>query len=116
MEPSRLDLRVPRGDTLAFSFLVTVGGVALDMSSYSGRLQVRGFAPADDLVLDASTTGGEITTTTGGACSVLVSESKTALIPVGDYQWALRFSSPGIAVDTWISGKYACTPDAVRTT
>ena len=116
MQPSKLDLVVPRGDTLAFSFAVTVSGVALDMSAYTGRLQIRGFAPADDLILDACTTGGEIITTSGGACSISVSASKTALIPVGDYQWALQFASTGIAVDTWLAGKYTCTPDSVRTT
>ena len=115
MQPSRLDLSVPRGDTLAFSFSTTVSGVALDMSSYSGKLQVRA-AGSGDLLLEASTTGGEIATTTGGACSITVAAAKTALLPVGTHEWALQFSSPSIAVDTWLEGKYTCTPDKVRST
>lgn len=116
MEPSKLDLRVPRGDTLAFSFAVTVNGTALDMSAYTARLQVRAAAPADDLLLDASSTGGEITMTTGGAVSVAVSATKTALVPAGTHEWGLRFSSPGIAYDTWLEGKYTAMQQRVRTT
>lgn len=114
MQPSRLDLKCPRGDTLAFSFTVTLNDSPIDMSFQTGRLQVRANG-SGNLLLDASTTGGEISTTTGGYVSIIISEDKTALIPVGEHDWALQFTQFNI-VDTWLQGSYYSLPEMVRTT
>jgi hypothetical protein len=110
------NIRHYRGDTFIRNFTVTDNEdppVAIDLTGYSARLQVRESA-TKEAVLDISTTDHiSITGVDNNVISINVPDSKTSF-PAKTYLYDLELISAGGIRTTYLKGNFELTQDITQ--
>lgn len=118
--PIRVDFTCYRGDdwTRMFEPITTAG--AVDMTGWTGRMQIR--AEEDDTVLlEASSTNGRVTTGpqdngqgTTWQLMVHLTDTDTATLPTIQARYDIELTRDDGKVATWYHGYFLIEPDITK--
>lgn len=101
-----------------FSRLITWksdSGTPIDITGYSGRMQVRQRFVSDTAVLSLTSPSSGISLgTTNGQITITVSASTMAGIDSGDYRYDLEMVSSAGAVTRLLQGTFTIRPEVTR--
>jgi hypothetical protein len=115
MTPGKYNIVCPQGTTYNQQFTYSIDGVAVNLTSYTARMQVREKYTSKTSILDLSTENGGIDIIAeDGAINVLISETVSALIPAKEYVYDLELISPSDFVYRLIEGKFIVTPEVTK--
>jgi hypothetical protein len=114
MATGSYDIVAGQGETFNLSFTVDNDGVAWNLSTYIGRMQVRKFATSTITALDLSTTSGDITMTSLGVVTITVSATTMAEVSAEKYVYDFEVESTGGEVTRLLGGKFIVTPEVTR--
>jgi len=99
-----------------FSRTLTVkdsAGSARNLSSYSGKMQVRKRVTSTDVMVELSTTNGKMTLNSSGEIALALTATETAaLTDSGVYD--LELTSSGGAVERVVEGNFNLIPEVTR--
>jgi hypothetical protein len=87
--------------------------VALDLTGYSARLQVRESYSASSAVLSLTTGTGITLGGTAGTIDLLVASTATADLTPGQYVYDLELVN-GTTVDRWLQGEFVVSAEVTR--
>jgi hypothetical protein len=112
--PATLNIDCYQGANWDYNLTWTLNGTAVNLTSYSARMQVRTTYDADTTVL--SLTAGTGITLGGTAGSILLeaSSSQTAAIDDGQYVYDLELITPGGYVTRLLEGNFVVDPEVTR--
>ena len=95
---------VTKGDTFNFNFRVDTDGVAWDLTSYTGRMQVRRSTLDTNKLLDTAT-NGTVTLDALGNVSASVPATFMSTVPVGRWLYDFQLTN-GSEVTTILAGRF----------
>jgi hypothetical protein len=95
---------VTKGDTFNFNFRVDIDGVAWDLTSYTGRMQVRRSTLDTNKLLDTATNGAVVLDASGNV-SVSVPATFMSTVPTGRWLYDFQLTS-GSEVTTILAGRF----------
>jgi len=105
---------VNQGETFQKTFTYKSGGVAVDLSSHTARMQVRSSYAAETALLDITSGGGNITLASNGVIAVTVASSVTAALAAPDTGvYDLEIILSGV-VTRLLQGSVTITPEVTR--
>lgn len=109
------DIICEQGATLSrtFTWKDKVGEL-VPLVGYTGRMQVRSSVTSDEMVLDLSTSTGEITFPSAGKVQLTVAASVTAELVGGSYVYDLELESDTGVVKRLLEGKFTVKPEVTR--
>lgn len=87
----------------------------VDLSGYTGRMQVRADVESTSTILSLTTSNGGITL--GGAAGtvlITVSATESATLTAGDYVYDLELVSAGGTVTRLVQGQFTVRPEVTR--
>lgn len=113
MTPSRHDFAIYQGSTDALAITWTRDGVAVDLTGYSARMQLRYNVANPTAVLDLSSANGKIALTALGGITVHFSAADSAATPAGAYVYDLDVTT-GTDTRTIIAGTITVTAQVTR--
>lgn len=96
---------VTKGDTFNFNFRIETNGVAWDLTTYTGRMQVRESEISSDYFFDVPA-DGTIVMTNEGHVSISVPAAKMATVPVGRWFYDFEVTSAGGEKETILAGRF----------
>lgn len=86
----------------------------IDVSAYTGRLQIRTHHAAEAALLDIATENGTLVLTADGRIYPQVSQLVTDQLPPGEWVYDLELTSPEQVVTRLIEGTFEITPQVTR--
>jgi hypothetical protein len=102
-----------QGATFSKTFTVSNDGTPWDLTSYSGRMQVRrSFSDSTKLVDLVSPTN--ITLSNVGVIAVTITASVMSTVPAGRWLYDLEVQSAGGEVYRLLEGRFAVTPEVTK--
>lgn len=105
---------VNQGETFQKTFTYKSGGVAVDLSSHTARMQVRSSYNAETTLIDITSGGGDITLASNGVINVTVASSVTAALTAPDTGvYDLEIILSGV-VTRLLQGSVTVTPEVTR--
>jgi len=109
-------LVIDQGATLRDSFTYKDSdGVAINLTGYSARSQIRASPSAPTAILSTSTQAGTIVITAAtGTIAFAVSATTTAALTPGNYVWDLELVDAGGIVTRLVGGTCTVTPEVTR--
>lgn len=113
--PGKLDLDVYQGATFSYVLTWKVDDVAVNLTSYTARLQARTTPAATATALSMTTSGGGITL--GGAAGTITlarTATQTAALTPGRYVYDLELESAGGVVTRLIEGELIVHAEVTR--
>lgn len=118
MTAANYDLTCEQGTTFSRKFTVKDNAtppVARDLSTYSGRMQVRPDMESTTKLLDLISTGGspEITLNSSGEIQITVSATDTAALSQGGI-YDLEIESAGGTVERVLQGSFVLDKEVTR--
>ena len=108
------DIICEQGST--FSRTLTVkdsAGDARNLSSFSGKMQVRKLVTSTDTLVELSTTNGKMTLNSSGEISLSLTATDTAAIASSGV-YDLEITSSGGAVERVVEGEFNLIPEVTR--
>lgn len=114
MSAGRYDFRIEQGTTVYRTFTITTNGAAWDLSTFSGRMQVRPTAQADDVFLSLTTEAGDITLSDEGVVTVSIDADTTAGILAGSHVYDFEVESAGGEVWRVLEGRFVVKAEVTR--
>lgn len=115
VQPGQYDILAPQGATFNETFTYKVGGVAVNLTSYTARMQVRKTPSSDTKTLDLTTeNGGIVLGGAAGTIAVTVSATAMAAVSAGKYRYDLEIVSAGGVVTRLIEGVFLVTAEVTR--
>ena len=107
MKPGKYNIKFYRATTLDITATWLIDSVPVDMSSYTGDMQVRVTPDSGTVVTEFTTeNGGLILNATTGAIEIFMSADDTALLPLGEYQYDLNVTSDQGVVTKLLRGGF----------
>lgn len=76
-------------------------------------MQVRRLTGSNGVVIDISTTTGEISIS-GNVITINLHYLDTELLPCGEFKWDIEITSPDDVRDRLIEGKFTITPEVTK--
>lgn len=114
INPGTYDLLCPQGVTFDKTFTWTIGGTAVNLTGYTGALQVRSGSDATDALVSLSTGGsGLVLGGTAGTITASISATVTAALEPGSYAWDLELYQ-GANVTRLLQGAFNVTGGVTR--
>lgn len=114
MTPGLLDLTCPQGATFAQVFTWKVGGAAVDLSSFTGRLQVRTRHSSPSPLVSITSNNGITLGGAAGTVTVELPTSTTTALPAGEWRYDLELEAPNGTVYRLLEGAFTVTPEVTR--
>ena len=114
MSAGEYDIICEQGAT--FSRTLTVedsSGVVRNLSSFSGKMQVRKRVSSTDTLVELSTTNGKMTLNASGEISLSLTATETAAIASSGV-YDLEITSAGGAVERVVEGDFNLIPEVTR--
>ena len=114
MSAGEYDIICEQGAT--FSRTLTVkdsSGVVRNLSSFSGKMQVRKRVSSTDTLVELSTTNGKMTLNASGEISLSLTATETAAIATSGV-YDLEITSSGGAVERVVEGNFNLIPEVTR--
>lgn len=113
MVPGKYNMICPQGATFSQRLTWTIGDVPVNMTNYSARMQVRDKHKGACIVLDLSTSNGQISLDDEGNIDLLVDADITEGIVAREYVYDLELNS-GSQIYRLVEGKFIVTPEVTR--
>lgn len=114
MTPANLKLTCPQGTTFSRTLTYKVDGVAVNLTGYTARMQVRENYYTNAKLVDLTSGSGITLGGSAGTVSFTLSASATAALPVGTFVYDLEIVSGGGAVTRLVEGKFIVTPEVTK--
>ena len=111
MSAGTYNLVVDQGSDFALDLVIKQAGAALNLSSYSGRAQLRTAHSASSASASFTVT---VTNATEGALKIQLSASTTTSLAAGQYVYDLEITSSAGTVTRIIQGNITVTPEVTR--
>ena len=104
-----------QGATFDKQFVWKIDGVAVNLSTYTARMQVRkDYADTDKPAVISLTTTSGITLTTNGEINLFLAPTATADVPGGTYRYDLELVSSSGEVTRLLEGLFIVSPEVTR--
>lgn len=114
MQPGNYNFNAPQGSTLTRTIVYKSNDVAVDLTGYSARMQVRRNV-SDSTTLLSLVSPTDITIDgVNGKITVNVSATAMSAIPYGTFVYDLEIQSNVGVVTRLIEGKFIVTPEVTR--
>lgn len=113
MTPGKLNLTCPQGSTFNKTLTYKIDNVAVDLTGYDARLQVREFHYSEDPVVSLVSGNGITLGGSAGTINVLLSASETEELNAGNYVYDLELVVSG-TVTRLVEGNFVVTPEVTR--
>jgi cytosine/adenosine deaminase-related metal-dependent hydrolase len=113
--PGKYNLTMYQGASFDYSFAWKIDDVAVNLTGYSARMQVRRSHPSPTSVLTLTTENGGITL--GGALGtiqVVADADVTAELDAAFYVYDIELESPSEEVYRLLEGKFTISPEVTR--
>lgn len=107
-------ITVKQGETFKLNFRIKINSSYIDLTSYSGRMQVRSDYASSTKSLDMTTANGRITMSSDGTVNFNVAASVMAAIPEGKYVYDFEIESSGGEVTSILEGVFKVRPEVTR--
>lgn len=115
MAAGNLDIRIDQGSVFALSLEYTdAAGVAVNLTGFTARMQVRKSATAPAPVLNLTSGSGITLGGAAGTIALYASDSTTAGVPAGDYVYSLELDPGGGNSFRLLEGKCTVTAEVTR--
>ncbi len=119
MPAFKVQLEIGAGETFRWTARWRTGAsreaaVPVDLTDWSGRLQVRGTVQSPDVLLELSTDGGGITLGADGAIELYLSHTDTAALTWQQGVFHLELTAPNGDVFRKLAGAVRVSPEIVR--
>jgi len=114
MTPGRLNFTCPQGSTFRRTLTYKIDNVAVNLTGYSGRLQVRETHDSPDFIVSLTNGNGITMGGSAGTIDILIADSVTANFIIGDHVYDLEIESSGGITDRLIEGRFNVTPEVTR--
>lgn len=90
-------------------------GSLVNLSGYTGRMQVRADVESSDTILSLTTSNGGLTLGgVAGTVLITVSATESATLTAGDYVYDLELVSAGGTVTRLVQGQFTVRPEVTR--
>ena len=115
MQPGSVDFLMPKGSTFSRTLTWKISGSAVDLTSYTARMQARASVTSATVVLDLTTANSKIVLGgTAGTITITVSAADTAAITQQSLAYDLELVSAGGVVTRLIEGQIVLSPEVTR--
>ena len=115
MQPGSLDFLMPKGSTFSRTLTWKISGSAVDLTSYTARMQARTSHVSTTTVLELTTANSKIVLGgTAGTITITVSAADTAAITQSSLAYDLELVSAGGVVTRLVEGQIVLTPEVTR--
>jgi hypothetical protein len=101
MEPATHDLTIYRDRDFSQTFYFKNLGVAMDLTGYTGKAEIRENKDAAALIVALQVTVDPLI----GSIVISLTDTQTILLPVGDMVWDLVLTDPHGARQNYIEGQ-----------
>jgi len=109
------NLIVNQGETFSRTFTYTAGGVAVNLSTHTGRMQIRNSYAATSALVDLTSGAGDITLASNGEIVVTIASSVTTALTAPDTGvYDLEIITSAGAVTRLVQGNVSITPEVTR--
>ena len=109
------NLIVNQGETFSRSFTYKTGGNLVDLSTHTGRMQIRNSYDAPTTLVDLTSSAGDITLSALGKIVVTIASSVTTVLTAPDTGvYDLEIITSAGAVTRLIQGNVSITPEVTR--
>lgn len=114
MTPGKYNMICPQGATFAKQLTYAIDGTAVDLTTYTARMQVREKYTSKTAAISLTTENGGITLGgTAGTIDIYITDETTATISAKDYVYDIELISSG-EVYRLLEGKFIVTPEVTR--
>jgi len=101
MEPATYDLTIYRDRDFSQTFYLKNLGVAMDLTGYTGKAEIRENKDAVDLAVAFQVTIDPLI----GSVVISLTDTQTILLPIGDMAWDLVLTDPDGARQNYLEGQ-----------
>ena len=101
MEPAIYDLTIYRDRDFSQTFYLKNLGVAMDLTGYTGKAEIRENKDAVDLAVAFQVTIDPLI----GSVVISLTDTQTILLPIGDMAWDLVLTDPHGARQNYLEGQ-----------
>lgn len=114
MTPGKYNMICPQGATFSKQLTYRINDVAVDLTGWAARMQVREKYTSKTATVSITTENGGITLgDDAGTIDLYISDSSTSAIAAKDYVYDLELVS-GAEVYRLLEGKFIVTPEVTR--
>ena len=116
-EPGRYDFTIYQGASFDRTFTWRTGDPAtnVNLTSYTGRMQVRGNTAAPTVALEVSTSNGRMALGgSAGTITMTLTATETAALTPGQYVYDLEMVSAGGEVTRLLEGRATISAEVTR--
>ena len=114
MTPGRLNFTCPQGSTFQRTVTYKIEDVPVNLTGYSGRLQVRETHDATDYIVSLTNGSGITMGGSAGTIDILIADNVTANFITGDHVYDLEIESLNGTTTRLIEGRFNVTPEVTR--
>ena len=114
MTPGRLNFTCPQGSTFQRTVTYKIDNVPVNLTGYSGRLQVRETHDATDYIVSLINGSGITMGGSAGTIGILIADDVTANFITGDHVYDLEIESTNGTTTRLIEGRFNVTPEVTR--
>ena len=109
------NLIVNQGETFQRTFTYKSGGSVVDLSSHTGRMQVRNSYDSPTALIDLTSGAGDISLSADGKIIITIASSVTTALTAPDTGvYDLEIIAPAGAVTRLVQGNVSITPEVTR--
>jgi hypothetical protein len=109
------NLIVNQGETFSKTFTYKAGGVAVNLSTHTARMQIRNSYAATSALIDLTSAAGDITLNSSGEIVVGIASSVTTALTAPDTGvYDLEIVTSAGAVTRLVQGNVSITPEVTR--
>ena len=112
--PGYLELTCYQGATFDYSMTWKVDGTAVNLTSYTARMQVRETYDSTDYLYSLTSSSAITLGGTAGTIRIQLSAAETAGVASGQYAYDLELVSSGSVVTRLVQGPFFMDPEVTR--
>lgn len=106
----KYNITAEQGATFKLNFTVATDGTPWNLSTYTGRMQVRQSYASTTTLINVTS----MTMTSQGKVSVVVDATTMAAVPAGRWVYDLEIQSTGGEVTRLLEGKFVVSPEVTH--
>jgi hypothetical protein len=114
MQPGKYNFNAPQGSTFARTLIYKSNDVAVNLTGYSSRMQVRRNVNDTATLLSLSSPTDITIVGATGSITINVTASAMAAMPAGSFVYDLEITSSSGVVTRLIEGKFIVSPEVTR--
>lgn len=115
MIPGKYNMVCPQGSTFQKTLTYIINDVAVNLTGYSAKMQVRDTYSSAGVLVQIGTAIGGITLNSTGVINLVISAATTATFVPKTYVYDVEIVSPAGVVTKIVEGKFIVTPEVTRT-